>query len=83
MRTKLSLLLAGLAAASGISLATAPAASSVTISATVPNYVQTNLINQCHQTNGAFVRGIPVYCHRVIFLSGTPNRNVSLCQRWV
>lgn len=83
MRTKLSLLLAGLAAASGISLATAPAASSITITTTVPNYFQCNLINQCRQINGAFVRGVPVYCHRVIFLSGAPNRNISLCQRWV
>ncbi len=64
----------------GAGITIAPASTAVT--AIVPNYFNCNWANQCRQINGAFVSGIPVYCHRVLFLNGVPNRRISLCQHW-
>ncbi len=65
----------------GAGITIAPASTAVT--AIVPNYFNCNWLGECRQTNGAFASGYPVYCHRVLFLSGVPNRRIGLCQRWV
>ncbi len=62
----------------GVGVTVAPASSALI----VPNTLHCNWANQCRQINGAFVSGIPVYCHRVLFLDGVPNRRISLCQHW-
>lgn len=59
------------------------AQSSTAVTATVPNYLYCNWINECRQINGGYVASVPTHCHRVLFLSGSPNRRVALCDKWV